>query len=238
MEISYSNWTDAIKNGIKNASSQYIAKNKWYHISILSVLKYKSIVQKNSYLNTLVNLIDERCKKLNINLKEVSNKDFNKLAEATRFIFLKQDFKNQTDFKTLSQSITDGKLDNDFNKYYYPFKYTKNIKTNSYELFRKSIDNNIKKKYNKSFNYTKELEGLQHKKYDKLRTHKHRSHKHRSHKHGTHKHRSHKHRTHKHRSHKHRTHKHRSHKHGTHKHRSHKHGTHKHINIIDNNNMI
>jgi len=202
METSYSNWQDAIKNGIRSGSPRYISKGKWYHISVLSVLKYTNMAKTNAYLNTLVDLIDERCQKLNINLKEVSNTDFKKLAEATRFIFLKQDFNNQTDFSTIKQRIIDGKLDADFKKYYYPFKYTQNVKTNPYELFRKSIDNKIKTKYNKSFNYTKELEDL----YDN----KHRSHKHRKHKHRSHKHRSHKDRKHKHRSHKHRSHKHRS----------------------------
>jgi hypothetical protein len=171
METSYNTWKDAIKKGIKAGSPRYITKSKWYHVSVLSALKYKSIVQKNSYLNTLVNLIDERCQKININLKEVSSKDFIKLAEATRFIFLKQDFNKQTNFNTLKQSIINGKLDTDFEKYYYPFKYTKNVKTDSYELFRKSIDNKHKKKYSKSFDYTKELEDF-HNNHNKQSSHR------------------------------------------------------------------
>jgi hypothetical protein len=145
-------WSDAMANGIKNASKNFRVGHKWYRVGVLSTLFYAEAIHNKLALDRLIEAIDDRCQTIGIYLKEVSSKDFDELEHNTRLIFIKQDLKEQTTYGTLLDNIVNGKMDEDFKKYYASFRYTKLAdRTPDGDIFRKSISKEQRQKYKKKY---------------------------------------------------------------------------------------
>ena len=142
------NWEEHIREGIKDASSKYRVKQKWYHVGALKGMAYAEEFHHKLKFDILIEAIVNRCRRLGIYLREVSSKDFDDLRKYTRIIFLKQDLKDKSDYAILLQNIRKGKLDKDFDKYYSYFKYTIHAnKGQQGDIFRHSVKGNTKEKY-------------------------------------------------------------------------------------------
>jgi hypothetical protein len=186
-------WKKSMTRGIQAASDKFRVKSKWYHVGILSTSWYASAIKNKFSINILIDEIDKRCQKLGIYLREISSKDYDNLKKNTRYIFLKQDLKEKTEYDVLLQNIKDGKLDKDFEKYYSSFKYTKFARqTETGNIFRKSVPLKIKEKYKKDISINNMIEDLENiketgrskrksKRKESKRKHKHHHRKHKHH---------------------------------------------------------
>ena len=142
------NWEEHIREGIRDASSKYRVKQKWYHVGALKGMAYAEEFQHILEFDVLIEAIADRCRRLGIYLREISSKDFDDLRKYTRIIFLKQDLKDESDYGSLLKNIRKGKLDKDFDKYYSYFKYTRHANRGQRgDIFRDSVKDKTKERY-------------------------------------------------------------------------------------------
>ena len=174
-------WEDIVKQGIQDASDHYRTKSKFYHVGPLGLTKYGTMFVNRAQLNILVGAINDQLKiKFNTDLSKVSSNDYEMLRKKTRLFILKQDLREESTYKTLLDNIRNGKLDNDFKKYYKQFGYAKPDDSKEITLFRQSTSKQD------IIQYAQKLNNKPKKKKTKHKHHHHHHHKH-HHKHSKHK---------------------------------------------------